>query len=402
MGQRDVLQLRKHPRQRAAHEGPDVGREALGIGLAAAEQQAAVRRRAEVVQHELAVGRAFAAGQRIAVAQRLGGDDEVVERHDARRHAAVEPVEIAVAGQQHPVGAQRPLRGAEGHAVRPRLHRARLAALVQPHAGPRRGAGEAEGEPERVQMPALAILQPADIGRRADAGAGLVAVERADRRMAVARGDVLGVLGHLARVGLAPRRLQMAGAQLAVDGVVRDQALHQPRGLGGERPDPRRRRGAEAALIGADVDARAVGELAAIAPRRAPAEAVRLQQRHVDAAHRQMQRRREPGVAAPDHRHLGPGLAAERGALRRGAGGLGVEARGVDARPVVGVKEAHGGGLSEGAPASPRPARRASLRERPGTAARNGGPERRPGTAARNSRRERRVAAVEPGRGDAS
>ena len=57
-----------------------------------------------------------------------------------------------------------------------------------------------------------------------------------------------------------------------------------------------------------------------VAPGAAEADLDRLQSDNLGSGLREMQRRREPGIAATDNRHIGPNLALERRGRRRRAG----------------------------------------------------------------------------------
>ena len=138
----------------------------------------------------------------------------------------------------------------------------------------------------------------------------------------------------------------MPGLQVAGDGVAGDQVADQGAGFFGEVPE---RAGAGLAgglLQPVLVLALAGADLAAVAPRGAPADAVRLEQDHVEAGLGEVQRGGEAGVAAADDGDVGGGLALQLRKGRERGGGLGVPAGRVDAGPVVGGQQVESGHAS--------------------------------------------------------
>ncbi len=154
--------------------------------------------------------------------------------------------------------------------------------------------------------------------------------------MAVVLAQVVGVGQGLGGVGGLPAGLEVAGGELAVDAVPGDQLLDQAVGLESDVPDLAGIVAAEGPLVFAHRGAGAGGELAAVAPRGAPAQPVGLDEDDVEAALGQVQRRREPGIAAADDADIRLVLALEARVVRHLAGGLGVPAPRMHAGAVVG------------------------------------------------------------------
>jgi len=97
----------------------------------------------------------------------------------------------------------------------------------------------------------------------------------------VVAGEVLGLGHRLGRVAGLPAGLEIAGGQVAVDAVAGDQRLDQPVGGDGDVPHLARVVAADRGLVFLHRRPRPEPELAAIAPRGAPADAVGLDERNV-------------------------------------------------------------------------------------------------------------------------
>ena len=201
--------------------------------------------------------------------------------------------------------------------------------LVDPGPGAGRGAGDALRELERVEMAGAAVDPAAVI----DAGAGrrrhLVAIEPLDQLVAVVAPELVDIgplFGHEA--GLV-HGLDQPGAPVAVDTVARDQPEGERLGLLGEPPQRSRLVAAELLFEPVLVAALAGVELAAVTPRGAPADAVGLDHDGADPGLGEVERGRQPGIAAADDRDVGPHVLAEPREGGRGIGRRGVERRGV-------------------------------------------------------------------------
>ena len=216
-------------------------------------------------------------------------------------------------------GVHRRARGrGDAHPPAALLQRHRRRLLVQHGAGAGRRTRQAEGVVQRVHVAAAPVDEAAVVGR-VDQRPGGGRIQ--ERGVAVAHH-----LFQAADLGLEVRQVagldraqQVAGQlEVAVDGVLGDQAgdeiarflRHVEQGLGPLGPQHRHQLGRALAQTGDD--------LAAVAARRAPADAAAFQQHDREAGLRRVQRRRQPGRAAADHHQVGPGLAGQRraGAMR--------------------------------------------------------------------------------------
>ncbi len=271
-------------------------------------------------------------------AERCRGDDEIVDRHHPRRHLRHQPAEIAVARDDQEARPHPALRRADlGSGAR--LHRHGPARFKEAHPGRGRGAGEAERIVQRVQMLRPAVEHPAVIGARPQPRRDAGAVERLGLGVTVVTGELLGLgvePGHLSR---AAGGVDHAGLQVAGDPMARDEAAHQGLGLLGHVPECARPLHAEARLKPVLVAPLARTHLPAVPPRGPPADALRLEQHHVETGLRQMQRRREPGVAAADHADIGLLRPLKRRKGRELRRRRGIPARRVDPVVVVGGQQ---------------------------------------------------------------
>ena len=132
-----VRKLREDLQHVSADETGQVGRKAGAIGLAAPEEKPAVGREPEIIDDEPAVGdRDIVADQGACPLgrQRLGRQDEVVDRHHARLDLPVEPGQIAIARQQEPVGEDAAAGGLDDDLAALRGIRTCARALEQPRA----------------------------------------------------------------------------------------------------------------------------------------------------------------------------------------------------------------------------------------------------------------------------
>ena len=153
-----------------------------------------------------------------------------------------------------------------------------------------RGAREAAGVTERMQIAAARIEHGADVAIRAGHLAQLLAVQIRHRHAAA---DAL-LRGLLDRggAGLVIGRAQRAVLpRLARDLVAADQIMREVRGAVGELDHAAAELGAEIGLDLIGIVLQAGIDLAAIVARRAPARLLRLQHQRLDALLGQMQRR---------------------------------------------------------------------------------------------------------------
>src|SRR6185312_3075547 len=128
----------------------------------------------------------------------------------------------------------------------------------------------------------------------------LIALNHAVVLIAVGAAQILCVAAGMTRVPHPMVRMEQSEPQAAINGIGLDQPLQMLAGTQRLLPE-RMRMSRPQVLLGpvlvapdSDVD------LAAIASRRSPPQQRLLEQRDIDAAPRQMQRRRQTRVAAPD------------------------------------------------------------------------------------------------------
>ena len=168
---------------------------------------------------------------------------------------------------------------------------------------------------EWVQMQVGIVAQRAVIQRRIQQVAQRVFFDPVHDIAHAARlgGIAIGLeRGHVARL---PGRLQMAVLEIAGDAVachaLFDNALAAPAQIPYERLDVAAGHTVQV-FLQPGLAGQAAGDLAAVAPGRAPADTMRLEQSHVVAALGQLQRGCHAGEAAPDHGHIDPAIFCQR------------------------------------------------------------------------------------------
>lgn len=269
-------------------------------------------------------------------------------------------MQVAVAGKKNDVGRDGGRDGSRRIRRRPAAQReaARrvavdprdFAALEDAGPGLRGSAGEPVGELERVEMAGAAVEPPAEIVRRPGRRGHLLAVEPGDGLIAVVVAERVDIGALVVDQPRLVDGLDQPRPPVAVDAVARDEAEGQRLRLLGEPPqrpglvptELRREPVLVAALAGV--------ELAAVPSRGAPADAVGLDHHRVDARLGEMERRRQPGVAAADDGDVSPHVLAE---AREGRGRIGRS--GIEGRR---VGQVHGAIASRPARPSPRNNRR--------------------------------------------
>lgn len=137
--------------------------------------------------------------------------------------------------------------------------------------------------------------------------------------MAIAEGlEFLHVLAEALVVAGLVRQVAVAPAQIAVDGVLLDPATDDLHRLQAHQLECLHAVGADHREELLDVMADAADQLAAIASTGAPADPVRFQQDHGEAALGQFQRRVHSREAATDDAHVGLFFAGQGGhSMRR-------------------------------------------------------------------------------------
>ncbi len=159
-------ELREDLQHIGLHEAGDVGRLCGRVALAAAEQHAVVGGDAVIADHELGVAGAGAAGDqrlRLGLGHRLGGDHEIGDRHDLAGDPGLQPAEIGVAAEHGMVRLDPAGLGRDRDLGAVVVDLGRRAVLEHLHAGRLRRLGEAQRVVQRMQMPAAAILDAAEI-----------------------------------------------------------------------------------------------------------------------------------------------------------------------------------------------------------------------------------------------
>ena len=162
-----------------------------------------------------------------------------------------------------------------------------------------------------VQMAAAAVVAAAVVARAADVQAQRRAVQPLGR-MIVDAGHALGIAAQRGGLARAGGHRQRARLPVAGDAVAVTPGMDQRQRLQRHRPQAACIGQAELGLDLVHAAGQTAQRLAAVAPRGRPAELLRLQQHHLPATLRQLQRGRQSGQAAADDRHLGADLALQR------------------------------------------------------------------------------------------
>ncbi len=188
-------------------------------------------------------------------------------------------------------------------------------ALEQADAQRLGSGGFAEDQVERVQVARAHVHQAADVAIGADHAAHLRGRHQA-HLVAIAEGlEFLHVLAEAPVVAGLVRQVAVAPAQIAVDGVLLDPATDDLHRLQAHQLECLHAVGADHREELLDVMADAADQLAAIASTGAPADPVRFQQDHGEAALGQFQRRVHSREAAADDAHVGLFFAGQGRAL---------------------------------------------------------------------------------------
>src|SRR6056297_444297 len=313
---------RQHVRLQA---GADALRPAAGVIAHTAEQEPAVRRQAEVVECHPLVADGRVLRQDLAgpfLGQGLGGDDVAAGRYHGARELRDEAVQIRVAGGHDEVRGDASARRVHDRPVA-RLDAQDGRALEHAHTRLGGGAGLAETEIQRMEVAVALVEYAADVTLRADYLRQALLRDHLDL-VRIARGVFLrGVVAEVAQLAALHRDVEIAELEIAVDTV----ALH-PLDDDVTALEPHLRGNSRRAVAETLPDLGRLGEtvdeLAAVASARAPADAARLQQRHLVAALGELQRGGQAGETAADHGHIGA-----LGTLERGIFGAALRRRGV-------------------------------------------------------------------------
>ncbi|MNF55985.1 hypothetical protein D3C84_374630 [compost metagenome] len=160
--QLDTGELGKYAFEKRPGSASDVPGHAAQIGAATTEQQAVVWRAPKIIEDELVVGDAHIAWQQRGgqiLRQRLGCDLIGADRQHATRQLRIKLIEVSVARQHQHIGANTAALG--GHHVPVTLLAIvqRLAEFMDAATGLLDGVRQAEGQFQRIQMPAFGIEQ---------------------------------------------------------------------------------------------------------------------------------------------------------------------------------------------------------------------------------------------------
>ena len=161
-----------------------------------------------------------------------------------------------------------------------------------------------------------AVFERGDEALAGDRGARLLAVQKASRIIEFAL-EKIALDRQFARLPRFVGGAQKTLPTVAFDFEIVDAGAQQiDRGARGIEQNPRRRAGGagDARQIVRRV---AVYELAAVAPRRAPADLSRFEQNRFAPAPRRFERARKPAKSAADNGDIGARLAAQRRRRRR-------------------------------------------------------------------------------------
>ena len=322
-----IGQLRKDLHHVGPHDIGQVVGHLARIADAAAENHPSVRAQAVIVNLFVGVPGGSAVGQDgggQVRRQGLGSDLIVVGGQDARRDLLGQMPQVAIAAVEQKVRRDLTLAGFDQNllAVDCLFYKA---ALVDFGARALGRPGDSQGQIQRMQMAAGGVVKRSAVGRRADHLGGLLPVEQLIGVIAVVAGDQRGMVGEDFQIPLGYRAAQVARPIGAVDGFLRDQCLDQGLGVLGQVPErPGVIRAVTTHQVGLQLD---VGrpQLSAVAPRRAIAHLVGLQQDHFVSLARQMQGRGQAGKAAANDADITGRRAVQRWRRKGGSGGGGVQ-----------------------------------------------------------------------------
>ena len=239
---------------------------------------------------------------------RLRLDQRHPQRHDDPRRRTRQAARPRVRGEQDALGSQRPVRRPQFDPAGPGLDRLDGRLLMDADAALHHRTAQPAREHAGVEHAARALEDAAEEPLRQPEAPALDELDLAARGREPARDPL--------RAPQLPRRERGGDVAdrlvLAVDLELLDQALGEVHGRVGEA-DQRRR----APPVHRREQLRIAGdrgrEVAGVPRARSPAAEARLEHHDVDAALREPQRRREPGVAAADDRDVAGRVTRERG-----------------------------------------------------------------------------------------
>ena len=174
------------------------------------------------------------------------------------------------------------------------------------------GAGETERIIQRVEMRSVLVVDPAVITVARYRLAYFLAREKAHFRVAIFRGHVFDLGAVPVCVALFPGCLNESGFQVAFNRVASDQFFHKRVAFYAEIPQAMGPFAAKAFFQRTLVLALADAKLAAIAARRAPADALRFQDDDGIAAFGKVKRRGQTRIACTYDADIGGDIALQR------------------------------------------------------------------------------------------
>ncbi len=177
------------------------------------------------------------------------------------------------------------------------------------------GARKPQRIVQRMKMRAAFFEDAAVIAVGRNHLADFLARNVAHGRVAVVLREMLDLFLQPVRIAALPSRMEKAGLQIAIDPVARDEVLHQRIAFEAEIPEAARPFAAKHFFERTLILALAHAELAAIAPRRAPADAFGFENHDGIAALREMKRGGKSRITRTHHADIGFLVACER---RRG------------------------------------------------------------------------------------
>ena len=256
-------------------------------------------------------------------AQRLGGDDVAAGGQHFAAELRIEVVQIGVAAQHQGLGANGTPGGMHAH-LRAVIDACDGRLLEQSDAQLLRCCGFAQRQIQRVQMAGTHVDQTTDVAFGADHGVHFMGLQQSGFVSITEAAQFFGIICKafevrrlVGEVAIAPG--QIAGNLKTLDALTDNfhgfqaHEFHLPHAIGADHV---------CELI--KTMANPANQLPAVATAGAPADLVRFQQHHAEAAFGQFQRGVQPGKATADHAHVRNHLALQQRMvrLRQAAGGV--------------------------------------------------------------------------------
>ncbi|MNS45088.1 hypothetical protein D3C72_775480 [compost metagenome] len=237
----------------------------------------------------------------------------------------VEPIEVGVTRQHQHIGANTTAFGRDHKAFALLAITQRLALLIDTAASPLNRLRKAQGQFQRVQMPALGVEQA---GLITLAGHPFRQLLPGDELQLVVTPLVAGLVLPLGQQPHSPRHHrspEMAGAIVAIELMAAGQITQFARGPAHAVPQSPRPLVSQRRFQRWHVARPAENRLPAITPGRGPGHPAGLEQGHALAGQRQAQRRVQSTETGPDDQHFGVLLTFQCGSIDQTIGaGMGV------------------------------------------------------------------------------